>query len=430
QPSPEPIRGMIVGGLDSPSVEAALAPHPEFASRLRSAGVRYDLKTIWKRTPTSLEELSRNIEETKAVFRGRVEAAKIADEMTDWRFFMLHFQTLDSLLHRLWPFLGIDPSSRAPDAWVSKTQEAFVALDECLGELLELASRRSADAVVLSGHGFGELHAEISLPELLWRNGLVAPATIGDRLVRQGRRWVGSVRRWTARGMRSGRGAGSLTRSFQAALPVNWRRSAAVAAHGAMAALVYLNTPERFGSGPLTTSEACDQAAADVIGALRDARSPETDQPLFEDVYRVSERMDCDPLKRMLADVVGIPAAGFHVRHEFNSQGRLLTKNPGLPATHRKQGVLMIDAPGAVVGQRTAAEMRDAAPTVMRLLGLPAEPSMEGKPMTDMLGGSPVESDASVSSARVRRDATPSPHYRPVDQAEVEDRSRELGRLE
>src|SRR5688500_17575259 len=56
-PSPG-VRGLVVGGLDSPSPEAAMAHVPRFAEALRDRGIALSLRPIWKRVPASYEELS------------------------------------------------------------------------------------------------------------------------------------------------------------------------------------------------------------------------------------------------------------------------------------------------------------------------------------------------------------------------------------
>ena len=50
--------GHLVGGLDSPSPEAAMAHVPRFAEALRDRGIALSLRPIWKCVPASYEELS------------------------------------------------------------------------------------------------------------------------------------------------------------------------------------------------------------------------------------------------------------------------------------------------------------------------------------------------------------------------------------
>ncbi|HEX5445873.1 MAG TPA: alkaline phosphatase family protein, partial [Pirellulales bacterium] len=101
-PASASVSGMVVGGLDCPSIDAALAPYPEFAERLRGSKARFDLGTAWRRRPATFAELSDGVDQTADIFRGQATAARIADRMTDWRLMVVQLQVLDSLQHRCW----------------------------------------------------------------------------------------------------------------------------------------------------------------------------------------------------------------------------------------------------------------------------------------------------------------------------------------
>ena len=100
-----------------------------------------------------------------------------------------------------------------------------------------------------------------------------------------------------------------------------------------------------------------------------EARHPETGAKLFEDVFPVAERYGCDPVHESLPDLIAIPMPGYHTRTKFNAGGALLASDPSLPGTHRREGVLLLDAPGVRPGERPAADLSDVAPTLLALLG-------------------------------------------------------------
>ncbi|MEX2561561.1 MAG: alkaline phosphatase family protein, partial [Pirellulales bacterium] len=361
-PAPAGVRGIVVGGLDSPSIEAALAPYPEFAERMQESGARYDLATIWRRKPTTFDELADGVAQTRAAFFGQVAAARLADQMTDWQLMVVQFQALDALAHRCWHLLEVDPDASEPAAWIGKARQALVALDDCLGELMELAARRRAAVVALSDHGFGKFREKISLPELLSRRGLVrlpgGGAAAGFYLRRCG--W--KVRKYLWRRLRPGQSSARLTRPLGCLLPIDWRRSVALALHGNLGGLVYLNTRRRFGGSALVTETQREQAVCDTIAAFDEARHPGTGERLFEETFGTAERFGQDPVERQWPDVVAIPAPGFHTRHKFESSPRLMRGDPNLVATHRREGVLLVDAPLMRIGQGHAADLRDVAP--------------------------------------------------------------------
>ncbi len=228
------VRGVVVGGLDSPSIHAALASCPQYAERLRARGTSQSLKPIWKRTPQSFEELSTRVAQTVMDFRSRVAAAHVADELSDWRLLFVQFQTLDALQHRAWHLLtgtGSQPvtscSSNQPlqpcAASIAKLHEAFHALDRALGDLAELAQRRGAALVVVSDHGFGPFRGKISLPELLARRGLLSLSRVASRLGHRLSRARLPARKWLWRRSHSGASAASLKRPLEMLLPIDWR---------------------------------------------------------------------------------------------------------------------------------------------------------------------------------------------------------------
>lgn len=428
-----PARGLIVGGLDSPSLDAVLAPYPDFARRLRESGARYGLDTVWQRRPLDFDELCDRVRATQEVFRGRVVAAQLADGLHDWRLMVVQFQTLDSLQHRAWHLLGIQAAG-GPPKWIERTQLAMRTLDACVGELVELAEQRNAAVLVVSDHGFGNFREKISLPELLRRRGLLVPAGAWDRGVYRVRRDAWKVRRWWRRVRRPQLSTASMSRPCEGLLPIDWRRSVALTLHGNLGGLVYLNTPQRFGRGPVATPRQYDQTLEDVIAAFQEARHPETEERLFTDVWAVGD-MAGDPIEQRLPDVVAIPAPGFHTRPKMDRSGHLLRPDPALSGTHRQQGVLMLKAPGVMLGAHRAAELRDVAPTILAMLGLRSE-VMSGRPLGELFAPDcETPTRASIGKATCLNSASRNVpvaghQLSAAEKARVEQRLRELGYIE
>ncbi len=449
-PAPAGVAGIVIGGLDCPSGDAALRAQPQFAQRLRAAGIGYSLETIWKRKPRSHQELAAGVARTIAEFDDRVAAARIADEMTDWRLMIVQFQTLDSLQHRCWHLLSQAAGLRDA-AFACHSREALramEALDRCVGQLIELAERRRAAVVVLGDHGFGPFREKICVNEVLRRSGLQRLTSRTAAWQHRAARTAWKLRKWLHRRAGGGSTAG-IRRPLEALAPVDWRRTAALAVHGELAALVYLNDAQRFGRGPLATSRQRDQAEADALAAFREARHPVTEEPLFDHAYATRGLIGCDPIARGWPDVVAIPAPGFHTRTKFDTARRLLCDDPTLTGTHRRETVLMIHAPGlactvplrGVQSTRPVAEMRDVAPTILALLGQPPGTQMTGR---SLLAGAGHLADPSAGTRRAQREthlaacldgrpAAPQESCLELSGREhrvVEDRLRDLGYLE
>lgn len=424
---------LIVGGLEAPSGEAALEAAPRLRERLRREGIQLSIEPIWRRRPASIDELEACVQATQRDFEQRTRAARVADSLVDWRLLFVQFQALDNLQHRAWHLLGLDGGART-GAWARTTHEALRTLDCCVGRLLELADQRGAAVMLCSDHGFGRFRGKISLPHLLERRGLVRPGEGRARLEYRAARCLWKLGRWAAwhRGSHAARGS----RPLQALAPIDWRRSRVVAAHGNLAALLYLNSTDRFGGGPLRTASHRDQTIADALAALGEARHPLTGEPLFVDAWSMAQRFDVDPVAAGIPDVVGIPADGFHTRHKFGPSGQLVLDDPDLTGTHRRAGVWIVAGRGIGPRTRRTAQLRDVAPTALDMLGLAIPDSMTGRSRwAQIRGAAPADAGVRCGSRHGEGelppyDVGPESTLTEAERAAVERRLIQLGYLD
>lgn len=355
--------------------------------------------SIWARQPETLGELDAGLRRLEAQLQRRLIEAQQADAGSDWRLLTVRIEMLDSITHRLWNLLGVGVGPGGCPSWIARTRQAFAALDHCLGDLIALAQRRKAALMLASPTGFTPFRERIAVAELLRRHELLAPAAWKYQVVRQALRLAG---RWSDNLSRLGRRTPARLRTVRpwiGSLSVDWRSSRAVVLHGQAAAMVYLNTRQRFGSRVLRTRRQHDQAATDVLWALEDARHPATGERLFEQVYLTFERFNCDPLARNWPEIVAIPAQGFHAWPLFTRRPQVLRTEPGLTATHTGQGLWIVQAPGVVLGRPYHARLVDVAPSILDLLGQAPAPGMAGRAIRELFEPAPqiaLESRLSV----------------------------------
>src|SRR5690606_16976616 len=134
---------------------------------------------------------------------------------------------------------------------------------------------------------------KISVPRVLERQGLLVPASGAQQIAWLANRMTSKLSRWWWKRRHPGHRSASLALSARGRIPLDWKRTRAVTLHGDLAAMVYLNRPERFGGGPLRTASQVRQTALEVCAALKAARHPQLDTPLFTDAYVVESRFDC-----------------------------------------------------------------------------------------------------------------------------------------
>jgi hypothetical protein len=156
---------------------------------------------------------------------------------------------------------------------------------------------------------------------------------------------------------------------------------------------------------------------------LREARHPQTEEPLFVDVHCVRERHSIDVLEHHWPDIVAIPTDGFQTRTKLDPTGELVLDDPQLTGTHRRQGVLTLPASCGRCPRQ--AEMRDVAPTLLELLGIPKPASMSGRSLFDTGG-----LNGAASCPATKWGSVVSPALTAAQQAVVETRLRDLGYLD
>jgi len=371
---PPRVKGLVVAGADAPGLEWAFAQCPGFGREVRAEVPDFTHKIVWKNRPRTLDELTERATRTRAIFRAQAEAAERADARTDWSALMVHFHNLDSLQHRLWPYLDVDGTGVRAKGWNEQADACVRSLDESVGRLLDLASRRDAAIVAVSDHGFGPCKALVNVNGLLQSAGLQRGMLYGTRFRYRGQRLGDRFHRWLTR--RAPGGAGRrLPRSVEGSLGCDWKRTLAFAPFGQLSGCIYLN--------PATVSDAgaADRVISEVIAVCRDARDPETGDPLFRDAFSTAERYGLDPTERGMPDVLALSADGYQAQAKWRVTVRneLLRPDPNLPATHWVDGVIAVDAPGCRPGGHLRADLHDVAPTALALLGLPVPETMDGR---------------------------------------------------
>lgn len=371
---PPSVRGLVVAGTDSPGLEWAFAQCPDFGAEVFAEVPNFTTKLVWKNRPQSLDEMRRNANRNCALFQAQAEVAERADARTDWSALMVHFQNLDSLQHRLWPYLNVDETGVCEPDWNEAAERCLKALDDCVGRLMELASRRDAAVVAVSDHGFGPCRKLVNVNGVLRQAGLQRGLMYGTRFRYRAQRVADRLHRWLTR--REPGGAGRrLPRSLEGQVGCDWKRTVAFAPFGQLSGCIYL-TPE----ASVHESRAA-RARDEVIEVCRALRDPETGVPVFRDVFDTADRYHLDPRAEGIPDVLALSADGYQAQAKWRvSLGNTLFRpEHNLPGTHWLDGIVAIHAPDIRPGGHLRANIEDVAPTVLAMLGLRVPNSMEGR---------------------------------------------------
>jgi predicted AlkP superfamily phosphohydrolase/phosphomutase len=371
---PPRVRGLVVAGSDAPGLEWAFAQCPDFGAEIFAQVPDYTNKIVWKDRPRTLDSLKAQAARNRAIFRAQAEAGERADARTDWTALLVHFHNLDSLQHRLWPYLGVDDTAIHEPAWNVEVESCLRALDESAGRLLELAARRDAAVIAVSDHGFGPCRALVNVNGLLRAAGLQRGLMFGTRFRYRAQRLSDRLHRWRTRRAPGGSGR-RLPRSIEGQIGCDWQRTVAFAAFGQLSGCILINRTA------VPNAANAERIRREVIEICREARDPITGTPLFCDVFDVAERYDVDPTAEGLPDVFALSHDGYQAQAKWRISFRneILRPDPNLPATHWKDGIIAIDAPDIRPGSHLIANLEDVAPTALALLGVRVPTGMEGR---------------------------------------------------
>src|SRR4051794_34933916 len=371
---PPRVRGLVVAGADAPGLEWAFAQCPEFGQEIFAEVPDFTHKIVWKRRPRTLDDLRSQAARNRAIFRAQAEAAERADARTDWSALMVHFHNLDSLQHRLWPYLDVDETGVRQAGWNVEVESCLRALDESVGRLMELASKRDSAVIAVSDHGFGPCRALVNVNGMLRAAGLQRGLTYGTRFRYRAPRRGDRFPRWMPRRAPGGPGR-RLPRSIEGQLGCDWKRTVAFAPYGQLSGCIFLN------HAAIGNVAAAARIAEEVIEVCRTARDPVTSDPLFRDVFSVADRYDLDPTAEGLPEVLALSTDGYQAQAKWGVRMRneLLRPDPNLPATHWRDGIVAIHGPDIRPGGHLRADLHDIAPTALAMLGLRIPDFMEGR---------------------------------------------------
>jgi predicted AlkP superfamily phosphohydrolase/phosphomutase len=346
---------------------------PETPGAAVSDGV--GARLAWQGKPADFDALCERVALIQTAMYRAVSEARRVDQQVDWKLLTVRFESLGRLLHSSWDFLGLPDQVGGNRQWVGKTREAFRTLDRCLGELLSLAEDRGAAVALVGPYGTTAFRERINVNSLLLRNDLLAwSGRLGTTAHRLSRRF------WKLR--RRVRFHDDDGRPLEVVLPVQWKKTRAFTVHGRFAAMVYFNTAARFEEGVLRTAEAEEETAARTVAVFKEATHPVTKEPLFREVIEARQLCGQEPRERFWPDVIAVPAVGFHAHHRPERHSLLVRPTGQTASTHCDEGLFAIKLPGVSLGEPREANLTDVAPTILAALGLPAEPTVTGAPIT------------------------------------------------
>ena len=364
----------------------------------------------------------------------------LADQLVpDWSVLMVQFQNLDPFQHRVWPYLNVDETGIDRPEWNSAAAQVIRGLDDAIGLLCDLAEKRGAGVMMVSDHGFGPCLGRIHVNRILVKAGVARLPGWGGKIERRTRQAGDRLRLWGQKRDDPAARSASFDQSVTAQYPFDWKRTLAFSPHQDTAAMVYVNCAARHGgvktSAPRMSPRQIDEARTAAAAALAEAKHPDNGTRLFPQIIETAEAYQIDPTREGYPDLIALPDEPYWVRTKLTSGRSWLEPDPNLPGTHRPEGIVALAGAGLAPGRYLKANLIDATPTILSLLGVAIPAHMEGKP----IGGPAPAHYFTPGLAVPRHDAAKplfnGPHAKPFEytseeQEIIEQRLADLGYLE
>jgi len=434
-PPPE-VNGFVVSGHETPGPQAAFTYPPELKDEvLRTVPdylfhVRVDLgyQTVDSVYRETIGRVKQNL-------RGRGDLAVHLLSSRDPDVFLVHFQSLDALMHFAYDYL-VGPPGERRDLIVS----CFAEADRQVGRVLEAAGDRLA--VILSDHGFGSLDAKVYPNVVLHDQGLLrlAPGvtkkttSLRKRIIRSTPlHHISDALRERKKRRKAERGRRGSPKAMQRAqageigkiLPLDWSRTTAYVPMAGTHAFVYLNLAGREPEG-IVTPEDYESTREDVARMFREARHRSVSGPLFprvatpEEVWGVSGR-------ELGPDLILYPEPGTNAHRELVRQAEAVGPNTKGGGTHRQTGILLLAGPEVRAGADDfEAGLTDLVPTVLRYLDIPVPENLSGRALEEAFTTLPM---AKVGPPSDRGDGAGDTAYDEEEARLLEEHLKGLGYL-
>ena len=413
----EKVRGVLVGGIDTPGVESEGFTYPrEFAETLEKRFGKYIIEPglTGLIVGGKVDQAAARLEEETLQ---KADISKALMEKLDWDFFMIVFRSVDAAQHCFWKYMdSTHPQFNREDhdKYGDVILGAYRKIDEFLGQTLEDVGD-DGYVMLMSDHGFGRKHpASNQVNMWLRKNGVLkfkSDAESGqsgtgasDALVRA----LGALYKVVI---------GATPRKFKEALArtfpglrnkvtsrlvfsdVDWNATRAYSESVFPTVRVNLKGREKNGivEPGEEFEELIEKIRADLLENCRDSVTGErivAEALRKEEIYKGKYVYKApDLLIKWREDLLisGIlledepSASGAKVDRASAYKSFITGEDPDvISGDHHTNGIFMLHGPGVDKGRDVGpCELLDLTPTIYKLLGLAASSDFDGSPLDD-----------------------------------------------
>ncbi len=389
---PDPVNGIMISGMDTPSLSSEFVHPPAFRAELDQATGGYQLE----RAERNLERhrIDRYVGTIEEITENRFRAAEHLLAKEPWDLFVVVFESTDRAQHTFWKFM--DPkhpefNQRDFKNYGAVIKHIYQDLDERLGKLMKQLPD-DATVLVMSDHGFGPLYNGVRLNKWLEQEGYlkISSDTIAaSKLVSRERiaalipKILGNNKIFNAIKRVSGGGPKPPGLSGVDILKTG---VFTVGGHGNLT----VNLQGRQAQGSVSPDQ-YEALRDELIAKLTQLKDPETGEKVIQGAWR---REEVYPVfQDFIPDIIIRWSPGYYCINE-QELGFLRIKPDGdnlitihrWSGNHLPNGIIFMSGPDVRVGYKiNGAEIIDVAPTIMALLDVEVPKYMDGKVLKDTL---------------------------------------------
>lgn len=405
---PEPVNGLLVGGMDSPGIKSNFTYPEKLRDEILSIAPDY---VVNLRLRGSLDRDSKREAALEKLISLAEARAKIAHELMDrypWDFAIVKFDATDQVQHYYWKYM--DPGHPQFDPKGNKRfGDAILRVYQKMDEIMKSFVEKIDDdttVVVMSDHGFGFHSGKvIYINEWLKRIGLLTPKGSEHRRGLLDSSNVYSFSKalvkyvaLASKSVLSYKGKDAIQRLFPNLIPnvtsyiqyagIDWSKTKA---YGAEHAGIRINVKGREPQGIVEPGKEYEALRNFIIAEAQKLKDPEAGDRIIEKIYNKEDIYQGDWIDetRDLILITKDNACSINKKvFKDNNKPLVATKRRSgeVNGKHRMNGMLILHGKNVNKGLEIHdSKIIDVAPTILHLLGLPVPDDMDGRVLTAAL---------------------------------------------
>lgn len=445
-----PVNGILISGMDAPSFDdQAIYPLEQKSSFLAAVpdykvSTEIDIKYLANHSHNPAAEY---IEMLKSHLDMEIRAMNYLMGLEDWDLFFGVIRSPDSFQHIFWKDAEMvikgEPVSTNGFMRAEAVFNCYEAIDSELGKTWS-SWGKDRNIIFMSDHGFGRLRSDICLNRVLADSGLLEFLPRSGR--KRSREYVKKLlqehltleARQKIKYLLGRDDTDKRWHLFVDALvaDIDWSRTriSSIAQYGCLFVNLKGRDPLGIVAGESERLAVLNEAES-VLSQLKD---PEDGVPVVSRFYR-KEELYSGPMMQAMPDIVinmrnwsyrGISSTAIELAEESIFRSLSSDGNPlAHTGTHRLEGMLILGGPDIKAADIGTVQMVDVAPTIMRLLGLPAPQDWDGQVLEAALGEDAAGPAGEEAAYQIEGQVEEDQVYSREDEEEIRKRLENLGYL-